>query len=135
MTRGDRYTLIVISLLKKALLACPTDAAERLEILENLNTCASGAISPIALTLIAPMCDTGYRMVEAARQLDPPDENPYPQYDPDSVRPPCPGRASFDMLTSDPVFSHLRRLNPSIDEVLKLCFSRRGRDQTTQSSV
>ena len=137
---GDRYNVLVISLLKKALLSCPTDAGERLEILEDLNNCAHGPINHFALGLIQPMCDTGYRMVEAARELDAPDENPYPHYDADAMERPCPGRASFKMLTSAEVFGHFRRLNPSIDEALRLCFGRgvslcTARDRTTQQYI
>lgn len=121
---GYLYTTLVISLLKRTLLVCPMDTGERLEILEQLNGLATGPISPIALSLIAPMCDTAYRMVEAACQLDPPDEYPYPEHDPDALNRTCPGRKSFAMLTSWEVFGHLRRLNPSIDEALLLCFSR-----------
>lgn len=108
---GYRYTVILISLLKRVLVSCPMTAPDRLELLEQLNQQVDLHIPPIALTVIQPACDTAVDFIAEALSLDPPDGAP-----------PC--RESYNVLTSSEVFGYLRRLNPSIDEALSLGFRR-----------
>jgi hypothetical protein len=102
--RGVRYTLLLISLLKRALQDETLRPAVRLQLLEQLDELADTSV----LTAIAPMDDAAVRILHVAMSLDAhlPAEPPH--------------HASFDMLTRGDVFAHFISLNPSLLTAIKM---------------
>jgi hypothetical protein len=109
---GYRWLIVYAAILKRVLANDPMTTGERLEMLEALNTMTGAWFTTEALALLAPADDTTLEIVRMAWRLDRDDAT---------------GSASFDVLTSEEVFSDLARLNPTIVAAIKVCT--RGRDR------
>src|SRR5258708_22261781 len=65
---GHRYTIVIISEIKRRLLQ-PLSAAHRLRFLEFLDSHTDLVLTAEAIASIEPMCDEALEMVEEARKL------------------------------------------------------------------
>jgi hypothetical protein len=104
--QGYLLMFIVVALTKRGLRANNIKPAEQLFLLEKMNGLTDQYFTPEMLATIEPMGDTEYEIFREARSLDPPDDKT--------------AAASFKVLTSPRVFSHLARLSPSIFAAIKL---------------
>jgi hypothetical protein len=69
--RGHRYAMLCASITKRALAAPKLPPAEKLELLENLNSLPDGQIFTLGMLMaINPATDLEVEMVEAAAGLD-----------------------------------------------------------------
>jgi hypothetical protein len=103
---GYRVNLVAIALAKRALLTKGCPPAEKLSFLEFLNAMPDSYLSADMVAVVEPIDDVGYRIVEEAMTLDPPDDKA--------------GAASCKVLSSARVFGHLIALNPSILKAIAL---------------
>ena len=97
---GCRHTLLLIAFLKNILTTHKMQVGERLRFLDRINNCVDNYVTVEMLALIQPMDDTQIKMFLEARKLDDPKDKL--------------GNASFNLLTSEQVFGHFLRLNPSL---------------------
>jgi hypothetical protein len=102
---GYKHFFLWAAYVKRAL-QFELPAGKRLKLLERLNSLTDLYFTPEMLATIEPMSDTEIEMVNEARSLDLEDDRL--------------GQASFDVLTSQRVFGHFLRLNPSLMTAIKL---------------
>lgn len=68
ITKGHRYTAVMISLTKRALIGeMPLDM--RLEFLQHVETLSDQVLTPEVIAAIEPMSDDGYSIVQEAIKL------------------------------------------------------------------
>jgi len=103
---GHKWTFIIASLTKRALQIPGIKPADRLDLLERLNSLTDGFFTADVLAQLSPMCDTAYAIFKEARSLDP---------SKDDAR--C--EASFKVLATPSVFRLFVQLNPSILAAIK----------------
>lgn len=92
-SRGHRWTLVMISLTKKALQS-DMPAAMRLEFLEHLERMSDLWLKPEYVAMVEPMCDEAYEIAEEANKLGP--------------------AKSLDVFAEHPTFKAFCTLNPSL---------------------
>lgn len=97
---GHRYTLVLVSILKK-LLTEDMPSAYRLRLLQWLDKCGDQWLSPEAIAAVQPMCADGYEMVREAQKLGP--------------------KKALDVYAKADVFRAFVALNPSLLTAIKLC--------------
>jgi hypothetical protein len=100
---GHRWTLVVISETKRLLLM-DLSAAHRLRFLEFLDHCTGTFLTAEAVSIIDPMCDEAYEMVEEARRLG--------------------AAKALDVFARWEVFNAFVALNPSLLSAIKICNNR-----------
>ena len=103
---GHKWSFIIASLTKRALQIPGLKPADRLDLLEKLNSLTDGYFSADLLASISPMCETAYAIFKEARTLDPPQDTAH-----------C--AASFSLLATPSVFRHFVQLNPSMLAAIK----------------
>ena len=103
---GHRWSFIVAALAKRGLQIPGIKPADRLRVLERLNSLTDDWFTADMLAGIAPMCDTGYAIFKEAKSLDAAQDNTHCQ-------------ASFEVLATLKVFRHFCTLNPSIMAAIK----------------
>jgi hypothetical protein len=96
---GHRYTLVIISELKRILLQ-PLAAEHRLRFLEFLDSQTDHFLTAEAIAAVKPMCDEAYEMVKEARKLG--------------------AAKSLDVFARWEVFNAFVALNPSILAAIKM---------------
>jgi hypothetical protein len=107
---GYKQLLIVVAITKRVLTECEMTVAQRLDVLQKLGNLHDNHLTPAAVAAVEPPCETFMEIVREARKLDDGSD---------------PGRtASSKMLVSADVFSHLRRLNLSLDTAIAICLQR-----------
>ena len=100
---GHRYTIVIISEIKRRLLQ-PLSAAHRLRFLEFLDSHTDLVLTAEAIAAIEPMCDEALEMVEEARKLG--------------------AAKALDVFARWEVFNAFVALNPSILTAIKMSTSR-----------
>ena len=103
---GHKWSFIVAALAKRVLQIPGIKPADRLRVLERLNSLTDDWFTADMLAGIAPMCDTGYAIFKEAKSLDAAQDNTHCQ-------------ASFEVLATLKVFRHFCTLNPSILAAIK----------------
>jgi hypothetical protein len=103
---GYRYTLVIVSHAKRALVSYEMPVGVRLRMLEAINDSVDGYFTEAALAAIEPACDTAVEMIHECMKVD--EGNPRL------------GKG-LDLLASHEVFGHLLALNPSLLTAIKLC--------------
>jgi hypothetical protein len=99
ISQGHCHTLIWVAIAKRALQE-EMPAPMRLRFLELLDKLADAKVTPEVIARIDPMPDAGWQIVREARSIDPPDDKL--------------AKASFKILTSEPAWGYLTRINPSM---------------------
>jgi hypothetical protein len=98
-----------ISFLKHQLLAAGLSVGERLRMLEAIDGCAIGPLTPQAIAVIEPANEVfAAIVVEAIRHAAGSED----------------GAPCFDVLERPAVFADLVRLNPSLRQAVALCWRR-----------
>jgi hypothetical protein len=98
--------MLVVANTKRALQRINMNVRDRLHVLEKMNGFTDQWLTAEMLATIEPMSDTQEQMFREARSLDPPGGRPF--------------QASAGILTSQQVFGHFVRLNPSLLAAIKL---------------
>ena len=104
---GYWYSVILAGWAKAVLTSQELSVAERLEMLEGLQNCVHGSLTPAVLAVVAPVGEAVRQIIEEALRLD---------LDANSET----GEASFAVLTRPDVFANLLKLEPSLYAALQL---------------
>ena len=100
---GHRYTIVIISEIKRRLLQ-PLSAAHRLRFLEFLDSHIDLVLTAEAIAAVEPMCDEALEMVEEARKLG--------------------AAKALDVFARWEIFNAFVALNPSILTAIKMSAGR-----------
>lgn len=108
VTAGHRYAMIAAAITKRTLLDDGIKPADRLHLLESMNKSTDLYFTEDMLRMIDPAGDLECQIVHEAMSLDRGREIA------DRIR-----HGSFNVLTSDGVWQHFCKLNPSIPAAIR----------------
>lgn len=104
---GWQFTLLCVSLGKRAVATLPMTAGERLEFLERIANMTGSGITVAAVAAVEPADAISAKIICEAMTLDGPEARGAPE--------------AAKLLTGDEQFKALARLNPSLVTALGLC--------------